>query len=296
MSDARLRLRYLEEVITLLFPPDLRTSARTLLPHRLVPRRLVPRARWHVGGRLLVGDGPDTIETHLSTVFGRRVHTVVRVRPARRANRKPVLEAYGTSGLLGFVKIGDSDRARRLVRHEAATLRGLPELRTVVAPEVLHHGSWRGLDVLVLSPLPITTAGIAPGTLVSAVAEIAALHPSGAWHGDFSPWNLAAGADGRLLVWDWERFGTEVPTGFDALHHFFQSALRRMRPPVAAQACVAQAGRVLEPFGYATGAARLVAARYLITLADRYSADGHQPLGDPVTWLNPVLDHLEVLP
>ncbi|WP_204042104.1 hypothetical protein [Acrocarpospora phusangensis] len=132
--------------------------------------------------------------------------------------------------------------------------------------------------------------------LAAAVSEIAGLDPAGAWHGDFSPWNVCAGGDGELLVWDWERFEVGVPIGFDALHHFFHGALRRMRPGQAAQACVSRAGRILEPFGLSFAEARLTAAHYLMTLADRHRRDDHEPLGPASDWLNPVLDHLEVLP
>ncbi|WP_182875618.1 hypothetical protein [Microbispora sp. H10670] len=328
-------------------------AARTVLPHRLVPRRVVPRAWWHaaLGRGLRTGGASGTIETHLSEVLGRRVRVVVHVRPARRANRKPVLEAYDASGLVAFVKIGDSERARELVRHEGEVLRGLADrpLKVVVPPTVLHQGVWRGLEVLALSPLPVpsrpvafhsvfyrpvTSCGVPAGLLASAVQEIAALgrvtrqatggstpmrhdvppadlhsdllgdlHAgpcagrgrTAAWHGDFTPWNTAAGADGRLLVWDWERFAVGVPVGFDALHHFFHRALRRMSPPVAARACLAQAGRILEPFGPDATAARRTAAHYLITLAERHRRDGHEPLGSPALWLNPVIDHLECL-
>ncbi|GAA4212994.1 hypothetical protein [Microbispora amethystogenes] len=304
-------------------------TARTVLPHRLVPRRVVPRAWWHaaLGRRLPTGGASGTIETHLSEVFGRRVRVVVHVRPARRANRKPILEAYDSSGLVAFVKIGDSERARELVRHEGEVLRGLADraLKVVVPPTVLHHGVWRGLEVLALSPLsvpsrpftsrPFPFRRVPVGLLVSAVREIAALGPrpgrstddsphgdpyadlgrTAAWHGDFTPWNTAAGADGRLLVWDWERFAVGVPVGFDALHRFFHRALRRMPPPVAARACLAQAGRILEPFGTDAAGARRTAAHYLITLAERHRRDGHEPLGSPATWLNPVIDHLECL-
>ncbi|MEW9529030.1 hypothetical protein [Microbispora sp. NPDC049125] len=318
MNDARARLGYLDETLRLLYPGLLYPaaggrSARTVLPHRLVPRRLVPRARWHaaLGRRVLVGAGPDTIETYLSEVLGRRVLTVVHVRPALRANRKPVLEAHDASGLLGFVKIGDSERARELVRHEAGVLRMLGDhaLKAVVSPAVLHHGVWRGLEVLLLSPLPITSRRIPASLLSAAVREIAGLPPDGGrgsgpggersegwrWHGDLAPWNIAAGADGRLLVWDWERFAGGVPLGFDALHHFFHRSLRRMPPPVAARACLANAGRVLEPFAISTGQARRTAAHYLITIADRHHRDGHEPLGPPSGWLSPVVDSLECL-
>ncbi|KAA9375253.1 hypothetical protein F5972_28215 [Microbispora cellulosiformans] len=332
MRDAAVRLRYLDEVLEALFPTGgdrngdraAGGTARTVLPHRLVPRRVVPRAWWHaaLGRRLPACGASGTIETHLSEVFDRRVRVVVHVRPARRANRKPILEAYDSSGLVAFVKIGDSERARALVRHEGEVLRGLADraLKVVVPPTVLHHGVWRGLEVLALSSLPVpsrpfTSRRVPAGLLASAVREIAALGPrtgqatddsphgdpyaglgrTAAWHGDFTPWNTAAGADGRLLVWDWERFAVGAPVGFDALHHFFHQALRRMPPPVAARACLAQAGRILEPFGADAAGARRTAAHYLITLAERHRRDGHEPLGSPATWLNPAIDHLECL-
>src|SRR5262249_34265414 len=44
----------------------------------------------------------------------------------------------------------------------------------------------------------------------------------GAWHGDWGTWNM--GMDGSALkVWDWERFTTDVPVGFDAVHFAAQA-------------------------------------------------------------------------
>lgn len=40
----------------------------------------------------------------------------------------------------------------------------------------------------------------------------------GAWHGDWTPWNMAPAGE-RVLLWDWERFETGVPRGLDALHY-----------------------------------------------------------------------------
>ena len=74
----------------------------------------------------------------------------------------------------------------------------------------------------------------------------AAVLPFGAWHGDWTPWNMAS-TRGGLLVWDWERFTVGVPLGFDALHHWLQAQvdtraagsppgrgrLRRARGPAA---------------------------------------------------------------
>ncbi|MGW4957748.1 hypothetical protein ACWEPL_11015 [Nonomuraea sp. NPDC004186] len=297
MSDAAIRLDYLEKTVRLLYPGPGSPRAYTVLPHPAVPRRMVPRRWWHPWSPVVV-PGEGSIATYLGEVFGQPVETVLHVRPAARANRKPVLEARSGGRLLAFVKIGDSARARALITAEAAALRRLAglELDTVVPPAVLHHGSWRGLAVLALSPLPVRRGRVSRPLLLDAVREIAATGgPRTAWHGDLAPWNMCPSPDGRLLVWDWERYELGVPYGFDAVHHFFQRALRRMSPRVAARACVARAFRELAPLGVSAVVARQTALRYLITLADRHAADGHAPLGPPDTWLNPVVDHEELL-
>ncbi|MEV0230068.1 hypothetical protein [Nonomuraea sp. NPDC050786] len=297
MNDAAIRLGYLAETVRLLYPGPGTPRAYTVLPHAAVPRRLVPRRWWHPWSSVMV-PGEGSIAAYLSEVFGRPVETVLHVRPALRANRKPVLEARSDGRRLAFVKIGDSERARSLVTTEATALRrlaGLP-LATVTVPAVLHHGVWRGLAVLALSPLPVRRGRVPRPLLVEAVKEIAGTGgPCAAWHGDLSPWNMCPSPDGRLLVWDWERYEVGVPYGFDLVHHFFQRALRSMAPPVAARACVARAVRELAPLGLSAAVARQTAIRYLIALADRHAADGHAPLGPPETWLNPAVDHEELL-
>ncbi|MGP3913931.1 hypothetical protein [Nonomuraea sp. 10N515B] len=297
MSDATARLGYLSETVRLLYPGPGSPRAYTLLPHAAVPRRLAPRRWWHLWSEVVVPGG-GSITAHLSKVFGRPVETVLHVRPALRANRKPILEARSGGRPLAFVKIGDSPRARDLIASEAAALRRLAGLglRTVIPPAVLHHGDWRGLAVLALSPLPVRRRRVPRPLLLAAIEEIARTGgPSPAWHGDFAPWNVCPAPGGRLLVWDWERYELGVPYGFDAVHHFFQRALRRMDPPTAARACVARAARELAPLGLSAATARQTALRYLIALADRHAADGHAPLGPPQTWLNPAVDHEELL-
>ncbi|MFI9594271.1 hypothetical protein [Nonomuraea sp. NPDC052265] len=298
MKDASARLGYLRETVRLLYPGTGAPRPYSVLPHRLLPRRLAPRRWWHVGGAVTV-PVEDSIAAYLGEVFDAPVETVLHVRPALRPNRKPVLEARTGGRLLAFVKVGDGPLARELVGREAAALRGLAgtPLKTVVVPDVLHHGEWRGLPVLALSPLPVRRGRVPPSLLHAAIREIAVTGgPEPAWHGDLSPWNICPSADGRLLVWDWERYETGVPYGLDAVHHFFQRALRRMDPPTAARACVARAARELAPLGLSSAAARRTALRYLIVLADRHAADGHYPLGPPETWLNPAVDHEELLP
>jgi hypothetical protein len=116
----------------------------------------------------------------------------------------------------------------------------------------------------------------------------------GAWHGDWSPWNMAS-TTGGLLVWDWERFATGVPVGFDALHHWLQSEVGpQHRDPLAAAADVFEhAAPLLAPFGIDVAHARLTAALYLADVATRYLVDRQAqagaPLGAPGTWLIPAL-------
>lgn len=51
----------------------------------------------------------------------------------------------------------------------------------------------------------------------------------GAWHGDFTPWNMEWHR-GQLLLWDWERFERNAPLGFDSVHFWLKVGLRRGLP------------------------------------------------------------------
>jgi hypothetical protein len=116
----------------------------------------------------------------------------------------------------------------------------------------------------------------------------------GSWHGDWSPWNMASTSSG-LLVWDWERFSSDVRLGFDALHHRLQidvaAAQRDAR--AAASRCAERAPDHLAIFGLTAQQARLTAVLYLTDLATRYLADRQAqagaPLGAPGTWLIPAI-------
>lgn len=76
--------------------------------------------------------------------------------------------------------------------------------------------------------------GIADETTAStyclALDHISARYPHtvldfAAWHGDWSPWNMAWRRR-RVQLWDWERFETGVPVGMDRIHYVL-SALAR---------------------------------------------------------------------
>jgi hypothetical protein len=148
------------------------------------------------------------------------------------------------------------------------------------------------------SRLADAPAGPDRAALGDAVDALIAVGPElsfGAWHGDWTGWNMASTAAG-LLVWDWERFATGVPVGFDSLHYRLQSdVVRHRRPPAeAAAACVQDAAGCLAPFGGPADEARLVAILYLAELSARYLADRQAEagarLGQPGTWLIPAIE------
>ncbi len=117
----------------------------------------------------------------------------------------------------------------------------------------------------------------------------------GSWHGDWTPWNMAASGD-QVLVWDWERFESGVPIGYDALHHQLQAAVERNGAggaQSATEAALFTAPMTLGPLGVRPGCAVFVAALYLLEIATRYTGDGAAEagarLGDVSTWLLPPL-------
>src|SRR5262249_51274056 len=301
-----------------------------------------------LGVRVRVTAPPEaeSIESYLKSVFSPDIRVSIRLGPAR-ANRKPVLQLHATSGEpVGFVKIGFNPLTRELVRAEAASLAWLERagLDGISVPQVLHHDQWHGMDVLVLTSLPVwqrrrvlTSAqlsaamgavagvgGLQQGAHASdaylrqlrerleaadrgaertaLLAALDALAASsgcagltfGTWHGDWSPWNMAS-TTGGLLVWDWERFATGVPVGFDALHYWLQSEVgpQHRDPLAAATDALEQPAAVPPPFGIAAVQARLTAALYLTDVATRYLVDRQAqagaPLGAPGTWLIPAL-------
>jgi hypothetical protein len=122
---------------------------------------------WATAGRLRLDPDEPSIDSYLAEQLGQPVMTSLAL-TGRRASRKPVLHLLDNGGRsIGWAKIGVDDLTRRLVRHEGAVLAALggtvePNVR---APEVLHRGTWRGLEVLVLSPLPLTGTSM-PGSAV----------------------------------------------------------------------------------------------------------------------------------
>jgi len=139
----------------------------------------------------------------------------------------------------------------------------------------------------------------AEGAGLAAAAELLVKHAGettfryGAWHGDWAPWNMANLAD-ALLVWDWERFATGVPLGFDAVHHELQRRIQSTGDArEAVEATVCRAAELLAPFGVPAEGRAVTALLYLVDLATRYltdrQAESGARLGVLGTWLLPVL-------
>jgi hypothetical protein len=278
--------------------------------------------------RLEVG-GADTIEDHLTRELGRKVLVSLHLGPAR-ANRKPVLQLLDPGGgTVGFAKVATTALTGQLVAAETATLRLLARagLTHLTAPTALAGGSWRGLEILVQSPLPVRQPRRPSATrLAAATAEVAAVAgigtepldgpylaglrervaalPAGAtrdglagaletlrgtdvqlrigsWHGDWTPWNTAVVAD-TVLAWDWERFASGVPVGFDALHYDLQPrALRNVDAAgAAATDSVRRAPGLLGPVGVPAESAAVVAVLYLVEILTRYVGDGQTRWGN----------------
>lgn len=154
---------------------------------------------------------------------------------------------------------------------------------------------WQGLNERV-DRLPGGPAAERLGYLLRCIAAVAGDDAIGVGssHGDWTPWNMACLAD-RLLVWDWERFRSGVPLGFDLLHHRMQDeVVRRVcQPPESARRMVDDAPARLGPLGLTGRLALLTALLYGADLAARYLADRQMEagarLGDVDAWLLPAL-------
>ncbi len=178
----------------LLVPPERRAGSAALRRYgepgsvrsKLATRALSITMATGLGGLVLpdrllvrVPAGAQTIDSYLSSVFGHRVLISMHI-GAARANRKPVLQLLTPAGqTVGFAKVGHNPLTSALVRaeHDALSRLGAAGLSHLQAPRVLGFSSWRGMEVLVLSPLPVwqKRTPLRPGQLAKAVAEVAAV-------------------------------------------------------------------------------------------------------------------------
>lgn len=96
---------------------------------------------------------------------------------------------------------------------------------------------------------------------------------TGAWHGDWTPWNMAS-SRGGIALWDFERFDTGVPVGLDECHYVVNEAFSGHAPdPVRARAALDTLGTGLRP-GSPGG---VTALAYVGFVVERYLQDGAVP-------------------
>ncbi len=106
---------------------------------------------------------------------------------------------------------------------------------------------------------PTALAGLAERT---AAVELA----FGLGHGDWVPWNMGRTTDGRMLVWDWEWWRLELPSGLDAVQWLFQTELNlhHRDPREAVDTTLEAAAGALPRLGVDAGAATALLAMHLI--------------------------------
>ena len=152
------------------------------------------------------------------------------------------------------------------------------------------------LDALPAGPVAARLGAVRDRLLADAAART--LAPA-AWHGDWNPGNCSV-VPGAVLVWDWERFETGVPAGFDALHLHLQSAISAgVDPAEAARRLLLDAAGLTQPFGVGAEDAATVCALYLWGIGVRYAADDQDGAGAAVgrlgDWLLPVLEDVRAV-
>jgi hypothetical protein len=96
------------------------------------------------------------VEERLREVLGRRdLHVAVNI-GRLRMNRKPVIQVLTNTGeVVAYAKLGWNTLTRRLVRNEATVLGGSTSTiaRTFDVPSLIFAGQWRGMELLVTSPI-----------------------------------------------------------------------------------------------------------------------------------------------
>lgn len=118
--------------------------------------------------------------------------------------------------------------------------------------------------------------------------------PSAAWHGDWSPQNVAATRAG-VAAWDWERFATGRPLGFDTAHFRLQQLLARGTATQPGVCLLREAPTLLAGWHGQDQPERTrsVAVLLLLELIARYLGDGQLGTGSPGStvqgWVGPAL-------
>jgi hypothetical protein len=104
------------------------------------------------------GRRDDLTGSVLPALFGvPSVETAISIGRDLRPNLKPVIQVLSREGrVLGYVKVGWNDVTRALLDNEARVLAAWAASppHSFRVPEVIHAGSWNGLQLLAVSPVP----------------------------------------------------------------------------------------------------------------------------------------------
>ncbi|WP_434811379.1 hypothetical protein [Microbacterium sp. bgisy189] len=247
-----------------------------------------------------------------------------------RANRKPVVLLTDRRGeLVAVVKVGWDAVTAPLVRQEATALAEVERAvgSKVHVPRLVATTQWGAVEAMMMAPLPRLdrTRAVERSVLVDTVRRVAgaqvvrapldvghdrmaplvtaARHIDartsavvhGSSHGDLHAGNLGVARDGMPVLWDWERWRSGLPVGFDLLHHDVQRWVTAdgLAPRQAADRLLRTAPAILEPLGITAPLAPVVAADYLIRLAARYVEDGQDEAGSRLgaveNWIFPAI-------
>jgi hypothetical protein len=112
------------------------------------------------------------------------------------------------------------------------------------------------------------------------------------WHGDLTPWNMAAAA-GRPQVWDWERYAPQVPVGCDVLHFTLQATAHQGGAVgEVMSAGLRGAATTLRGVTSAEEVAAVTAC-YALELSSRYITEGQALFPRGAQAATALLDHAE---
>jgi len=240
-------------------------------------------------------------------------HTVALLSNPRNFSGKLVAQIRNKNGaIIGYVKYGGREAARKRLQNEYAVLNALPP---DMGPTPLKFGNFLDGTALCLSPLAGTE--LMPETYLSPkiVAFINKLpasdpHPldSHPWacrireqagnelekwfeklenrkwpivlqHGDFAPWNLIVAPDGSLRALDWEYANTEGFPYIDFAYYLLQTDLlvHRKSPSAAIENAIEFITSCIEIEPLDTFSARAIIALAAYEQYTKSLEDGHSP-------------------
>ena len=140
----------------------------------------IPGLATTLPGKLTLETSESTLRERLGEIVGVDARLSASCGPLR-PNRKPVVRVLDGKGALRSVgKVGWDALTAQLITTEGQALARLNTLDTssMIVPDVVSHETWRGLEVLVVSPLPIDPSiepTLSVGPTLDALRDIAAI-------------------------------------------------------------------------------------------------------------------------